>query len=108
MARNLALNVLVGFARNCWRQGPLHYRGPHPAHWRSHSSASGPIIGRRAFNALPQEQKEGQNFMIQGNPFEFSVGSYKTRKRYGVKRITIDSKPVLKALRDWKTHLPLA
>jgi hypothetical protein len=64
------------------------------------------IIGRRAFNALPQEQKEGQNFMIQGNPFEFSVGSYKTRKRYGVKRITIDSKPVLKALRDWMRVSP--
>ena len=24
--------------------GPLHYRGPHPAHWRSHSSASGPMV----------------------------------------------------------------
>ena len=39
--------------------------------------------------------------LIQGNPFEFSVGSYKTRKKYGVKKIKIDSKPVLKALREW-------
>ena len=36
------------------------------------------IIGRHAFNALPQEQKESENFLIQGNPFEFSVGSYMT------------------------------
>ena len=59
------------------------------------------IIGRRAFNALPADAKENQNFLIQGNPMEFSVGSYKTRTKYGVKKIKIDSKPVLKALRDW-------
>ena len=54
----------------------------------------------RAFNALPADAKENQNFLIQGNPMEFSVGSYKTRTKYGVKKIKIDSKPVLKALRD--------
>ena len=64
------------------------------------------IIGRRAFNTLPQEQKESENFLIQGNPFEFSVGSYKTRKKYGVKKIKIDSKPVLKALREWMKVSP--
>ena len=64
------------------------------------------IIARRAFNALPQEQKDGHNFVIMGIPIEFSVGSYKTRKRYGVKKIQIDKKPVMKALRDWMKVSP--
>jgi hypothetical protein len=41
-----------------------------------------------------------------GIPIEFSVGSYKTRKRYGVKKIQIDKKPVMKALRDWMKVSP--
>jgi len=64
------------------------------------------IISRRAFNALPQEQKDGHNFVILGNPLEFSVGSYKTRKRYGVKKIKVDNKDVVKALRDWMKVSP--
>ena len=64
------------------------------------------IIARRAFNALPQEQKDGHNFVILGNPLEFSVGSYKTRKRYGVKKIKVDNKEVVKALRDWMKVSP--
>ena len=34
------------------------------------------IITRRAFNALPQDHKDGHNFVIMGIPIEFSVGSY--------------------------------
>ena len=64
------------------------------------------IIARRAFNALPQEQKDGHNFVILGNPLEFSVGSYKTRKRYGVKKIKVDNTDVVKALRDWMKVSP--
>jgi hypothetical protein len=64
------------------------------------------IIARRAFNALPQEQKDGHNFVILGNPLEFSVGSYKTRKRYGVKKIKVDNTDVVKALREWMKVSP--
>lgn len=41
------------------------------------------IIARRAFNALPREEKEGRNYFILGKPIEFSVGAYKTRRKYG-------------------------
>ena len=65
------------------------------------------VITRRAFNALPREQKETQNFIIGGKPaIEFSIGNYKTRKKYGVKKIRIDDKVVLAAMRQWLSVSP--
>ena len=60
------------------------------------------VITRRAFNALPREQKETQNFIIGGKPaIEFSIGNYKTRKKYGIKKIKLTDKAVLAAMRQW-------
>ena len=60
------------------------------------------VITRRAFNALPREQKETQNFIIGGKPaIEFSIGNYKTRKKYGVKKIKLTDKAVKAAMRQW-------
>ena len=65
------------------------------------------VITRRAFNALPREQKETQNFIIGGKPaIEFSIGNYKTRKKYGVKKIRVDDKVVLAAMRQWLSVSP--
>ena len=50
------------------------------------------VIARRAFNALPREQKENENFIILGKMMEFSIGNYKTRKKYGVKKIKLTDK----------------
>ena len=59
------------------------------------------VIARRAFNALPREQKENENFIILGKMMEFSIGNYKTRKKYGVKKIKLTDKAVLAAMRQW-------
>ena len=59
------------------------------------------VIVRRAFNSLNREQRESANFVIQGKIPELSIGNYKTRKKYGVKKIPIEDKSVNKAMRQW-------
>ena len=59
------------------------------------------VISRRAFNALDRNERETSNFVIQGKVPELSIGNYKTRKKYGVKKIPIEDKSVLKAMRQW-------
>ena len=59
------------------------------------------IITRRAFNALDRNERETSNFVIQGKVPELSIGNYKTRKKYGVKKIPIEDKAVGKAMRQW-------
>ena len=59
------------------------------------------VISRRAFNALDRNERESSNFVIQGKVPELSIGNYKTRKKYGVKKIPIEDKSVLKAMRQW-------
>ena len=59
------------------------------------------VISRRAFNALDRNERESSNFVIQGKIPELSIGNYKTRKKYGVKKIPIEDKSVLKAMRQW-------
>jgi len=59
------------------------------------------VVARRAFNALDRNERESSNFIIQGKVPELSIGNYKTRKKYGVKKIPIEDKSVLKAMRQW-------
>ena len=59
------------------------------------------VVARRAFNALDRNERESSNFIIQGKVPELSIGNYKTRKKYGVKKIPLEDKSVLKAMRQW-------
>ena len=59
------------------------------------------VLTRRAFNALDRNDRESKNYVILGKIPELSIGNYKTRKKYGVKKIPIENKQVMKAMRQW-------
>jgi hypothetical protein len=64
------------------------------------------IITKRTFNALDQNDKDSKNYMIVGKTITLSIGNYKTRKKYGVKKIEIEQKQVVKAMRQWLAVSP--
>ena len=64
------------------------------------------VIAKRVFNALDQTEKDNNNYVIQGKQVVLSVGNYKTRKKYGVKKIAIDDKRVVKAMNQWLAVSP--
>ena len=64
------------------------------------------VIAKRAFNALDQNDKDNKNYVIQGKQIVLSIGNYKTRKKYGVKRIDIEEKRVVKAMKQWLAVSP--
>ena len=59
------------------------------------------VLSRRVFNALDRNDRESKNYVILGKVPELSIGNYKTRKKYGVKKISIENKQVAKAMRIW-------
>eukprot|EP01045_Picozoa_sp_COSAG04_P026605 COSAG04_NODE_3724_length_2581_cov_76.628928_2_plen_328_part_00 len=64
------------------------------------------VIGKRAFNALDQNDKDNKNYVILGKQIVLSIGNYKTRKKYGVKKIGIEQKRVVKAMKQWLAVSP--
>ena len=64
------------------------------------------VITKRVFNALDQVDKDNKNYIIVGKEVVLSIGNYKTRKKYGVKKIPIEEKPVLKAMKQWLSVSP--
>tara|TARA_R110000744_G_scaffold102724_3_gene197331 strand:- start:262 stop:1077 length:816 start_codon:yes stop_codon:yes gene_type:complete len=62
----------------------------HPP--RRNSYANMKIISNSAFNKLPNGEKDDNNYLVvvsRNNKF-FSFGDYKTKKQYGVQKITVD------------------
>jgi hypothetical protein len=62
----------------------------HPP--RRNSYANMKIISNNAFNKLPNGEKDDNNYLVvisRNNKF-FSFGDYKTKKQYGVQKITVD------------------
>ena len=53
-----------------------------------------------------QENKDNKNYIIVGKQVTLSIGNYKTRKKYGVKKIDLDDKVVLQAMRQWLAVSP--
>eukprot|EP01046_Picozoa_sp_COSAG06_P000231 COSAG06_NODE_6_length_38168_cov_131.592398_30_plen_333_part_00 len=64
------------------------------------------VISKRDFNALDQLDKDNRNFIILGKVPMLSIGSYKTRKKYGVKKVELTDKDVVKAMNQWLTVSP--
>ena len=76
----------------------LHFWTTYPMRNDLHTTR---VLAKRVFNALDQTDKDNNNYVIQGKQVVLSVGNYKTRKKYGVKKIAIDDKRVVKAMNQW-------
>ena len=81
----------------------LHFWTTYPMRNDLHNTR---VITKRVFNALDQVDKDNNNYIIVGKEVVLSIGNYKTRKKYGVKKIPIEEKPVLKAMKQWLSVSP--
>ena len=81
----------------------LHFWTTYPMRNDLHDTR---VITKRVFNALDQVDKDNNNYIIVGKEVVLSIGNYKTRKKYGVKKIPIEEKPVLKAMKQWLSVSP--
>ena len=81
----------------------LHFWTTYPMRNDLHDTR---VITKRVFNALDQVDKDNKNYIIVGKEVVLSIGNYKTRKKYGVKKIPIEEKPVLKAMKQWLSVSP--
>ena len=81
----------------------LHFWTTYPMRNDLHNTR---VITKRVFNALDQVDKDNKNYIIVGKEVVLSIGNYKTRKKYGVKKIPIEEKPVLKAMKQWLSVSP--
>ena len=81
----------------------LHFWTTYPIRNDLHNTR---VLSKRMFNALDQNDKDNNNYIILGKKMVLSIGNYKTRKKYGVKKILIENAHVLKAMKQWLSVSP--
>ena len=81
----------------------LHFWTTYPMRNDLHNTR---VLSKRMFNALDQNDKDNNNYIILGKKMVLSIGNYKTRKKYGVKKILIEDAHVLKAMKQWLSVSP--
>eukprot|EP01051_Picozoa_sp_SAG22_P018335 SAG22_NODE_3059_length_1975_cov_46.585288_3_plen_317_part_00 len=68
------------------------------------------IVSKQAYNKLTTDDKKGQNYLVVpagANPQMFFVlNEYKTRKKYGEKKVDIKDPEIITSLKIWLRHRP--
>eukprot|EP01051_Picozoa_sp_SAG22_P033450 SAG22_NODE_14653_length_368_cov_13.550186_2_plen_86_part_01 len=68
------------------------------------------IVSKQAYNKLTTDDKKGQNYLVVpagANPQMFFVlNEYKTRKKYGEKKVDIKDPEIITSLKIWLKHRP--